>query len=194
MTTPDGELPDDIESRLDTANFDKELTQKHVALEFVYGDRPFYNVAQMHAALGNDVSTDTVRTRMDELHERDILERQIINNGNVYWLKSEDSDWPIPPDVEVEPERTEPTVTEWRQEPHIQISAGSILLAVLGTAVVLVGTFQTGGYYQLPFPATDIIAAGLSLGIFSYIGFLLAGVAWVFGQPDLDSVYSLNFR
>jgi hypothetical protein len=52
MTTPDGELTDEIESRLDTANFDKELTQKHVALEFVHGDRPFYNVAQMHPRSG----------------------------------------------------------------------------------------------------------------------------------------------
>lgn len=194
MTTPDGELPEDIESRLDTANFDKELTQKHVALEFVHGDRPFYNVTKMHAALGSDVSSDTVRARMDELHERDILERRKINNGKIYWLRSEDSNWPIPPDVEVEPERTEPTVTEWRQEPHIQISAGSVFLAVLGTAVVLVGTFQTGGYYQLPFSATDIVAAGLSLGIFSYIGFLLAGVAWVFRRPDLNDVSLSDFR
>jgi hypothetical protein len=131
---------------------------------------------------------------MNELHERDILARQIINNGNVYWLKNKDSDWPIPPDVEVESVRNEPTVNEWRQRPHIQISAGSVLLAVLGTAIVLIGTFQTGSYYQLPISATDIIAFGLSLAIFSYIGFLLAGVAWIFRRPDVNDLSLSDFR
>lgn len=186
MKTPDEDLPEDIASRIDTADYDLDLTQGHVALEFVHGDRPFYNVAQMHAALGQNVSTDTVRHRMDELHERDILTRRKINNGNIYWLNQPDSDWPIPPDVEVEPEREELTVNEWRQKPYVQAAAGSILLAIAGTAVTLIGTFQSGGYYQLPVSATDIIAVGLTAGIMSYLGLFFAGLVWIFDSPDLD--------
>lgn len=188
MTTPDGDLPDWIESRIDKGSYDMDLTQRHVALEFVQGDRPFYNVAQMHAALGSDVSLDTVRSRMDELHERDVLVRRQLNNGNVYWLDQDESDWPIPPDVEVEPEREELTVSEWRQKPYVQIAAGSVLLAVVGTAITLTGTFQAGGYYQLPFTTDNIIALGLTAGIFSYFGLFLAGVVWVFDLPDFEDV------
>jgi len=182
----DEDLPKEIESRIDTADYDLELTQGHVALEFVHGDRPFYNVAQMHAALGRDVSTDTVRARLDELHERDVLSRQQVNNGNIYWLNQPESDWPLPPDVEVEPERDELTVNEWRQRPDVQTAAGSVFLAIAGTAVTLIGTFQSAGYYQLPVSATDIIAAGLTAGIMSYLGLFFAGLFWIFDTPDLD--------
>lgn len=187
MTTPDGDLPEEIESRIDPTDFDKDLTQRHVALELVYGDRPFYNVTQMHAALGSDVSDDTVRSRMKELHERGVLVRQKINNGGIYWLDREESDWPIPPDVDVEPKRDELTVSEWRQKPYVRVAAGSIVLAILGTAVTLVGTFQIGGYYQLPMAASDVIAIGLSAGLVSYLGLFLAVLVWVFDVPDLES-------
>lgn len=182
----DEDLPDEIASRIDTADYDLELTQGHVALEFVHGDRSFYNVAQMHAALERDVSTDTVRARLDELNERDVLSRQQVNNGNIYWLNQSESDWPIPPDVEVEPERDELTVNEWRQRPDVQTAAGSVFLAIAGTAVTLIGTFQSAGYYQLPVSPTDVIAVGLTAGIMSYLGLFFAGLFWVFDTPDLD--------
>lgn len=182
----DEDLPDEIASRIDTADYDLELTQGHVALEFVHGDRSFYNVAQMHAALGRDVSTDTVRARLDELNERDVLSRQQVNNGNIYWLNQSESDWPIPPDVEVEPERDELTVNEWRQRPDVQTAAGSVFLAIAGTAVTLIGTFQSAGYYQLLVSATDVIAVGLTAGIMSYLGLFFAGLFWIFDTPDLD--------
>lgn len=182
----DEDLPDEIASRIDTADYDLELTQGHVALEFVHGDRSFYNVAQMHAALGRDVSTDTVRARLDELNERDVLSRQQINNGNIYWLNQSESDWPIPPDVEVEPKRDDLTVNEWRQRPDVQTAAGSVFLAIAGTAVTLIGTFQSAGYYQLPVSATDVISVGLTAGIMSYLGLFFAGLIWIFDTPDLE--------
>lgn len=189
MKTPDEDLPDWIESRIDTTDYDLDLTQGHVALEFVHGDRPFYNVTKMHAALGQNVSDDTVRSRMDELHERDVLARRKVNNGNIYWLNQPESNWPIPPDVEVEPEQDELTVNEWRQKPSVQMAAGSILLAIIGTAVTLIGTFQSGGYYQLPFAATEIIAVGLTAGIVSYLGLFLAGLLWIFDIPEIEEPF-----
>lgn len=185
MTTPDSDLPEEIESRLEPGSYDMDLTQRHVALEFVHGDRPFYNVAKMHAALGSSVSTDTVRARMEEMHERDLLHREKMNNGNIYWLRSNDSDWPIPPDVEVEPVRTEPTISEWRERDYVQWAAFSIVLALMGTAVTLIGTFEAGGYYDVPGSANDIIAAGLSVIILSYFGLFLAGLIWIFDVETL---------
>lgn len=188
MTTPDGELPEEIKSRIDPSSYDMELTQRHVALEFVYGERPFYTVAQMHAALGSDVSSDTVRSRMDELEERNVLKSEQVNNGSIYWLIDEDSKWPIPSDVEVEPEQEEMTISEWRQQPHVQIAAISILTAIIGTAITLTGTFQAGGYYQLPMNTDDILAYGLTAGLCSYFGLFFAGLVWILDLPSIEEI------
>lgn len=179
MVEKDDELPGWIESRIDTVNFNKDLAQRTVALEFYHGDRPYYNVTKMHAALGGEVSRDTVQKRMKELVERDVLVKKQINNGNIYWLDREESEWPIPPDVEVEPNRTEPTISEWRQRDYVRVAAFSVALAIVGTAIVLVGTFQAGGFYQLPFTTGDILAVGLTAGIVSYFGLLMAGLIWI---------------
>lgn len=188
MQTSEVELPDWIESRIDSPNNNRSLTQRQVAKEFVKKDRPYYNVSRMHAALGGGPSTDTVQSRMDELVERDVLKSEQVNNGFIYWVNHEDSDWPIPPDVEVKPERTEPTVSEWKNFGYVQLTAGSLVVAVIGTAVTLFGTFQTGDYYTTPWAASEIIAIGLSAGIVSYFGLFLAGLLWIFDIEELPTV------
>ncbi|WP_430639398.1 hypothetical protein [Haloferax volcanii] len=191
MTTPDGDLPVEIKSRIDPGSYDMELTQRHVALEFVHGDRPFYSVAQMHAALGSDVSSDTVRSRMDELEEREVLKSEQVNNGSVYWLIGDTSEWPIPPDVGVEPKQEEMTISEWRHQLHVQIAAISILTAIIGTAITLTGTFQAGGYYQLPISTDELLAYGLTAGLFSYFGLFFAGLVWILDLPGIDEIRSM---
>lgn len=191
MATPDGDLPNEIKSRIDPGSYDMELTQRHVALEFVHGDRPFYSVAQMHAALGSDVSSDTVRSRMDELEEREVLKSEQVNNGSIYWLIGDTSEWPIPPDVEVEPKQEEITISEWRQQVHVQIAAISILTAIIGTAITLTGTFQAGGYYQLPIRTDELLAYGLTAGLFSYFGLFFAGLIWILDLPSIDEIRNM---
>lgn len=191
MTIHDRELPDWIESRIDEENYSKDLTQRRVAEEFVHGGRPYYNKTKMHAEVGNGVSPDTVYSRLEELDEREVLNSETINNGDIFWLNEEDSDWPIPSDVEitpVEPQETETTLSEWRQKVYVQIAAVSVAFAVVGTAITLVGTFETGGAYSLPIDASTIIASGLSMGIFSYFGLLFAGVLWVFDFNELPEI------
>lgn len=194
MSDTDDQLPDWIESRIDTVNFNKDLTQRAVALEFCHGDRPYYNVTKMHAAIGNEVSRDTVQERMKELVEREVLVKKQLNNGDIYWLNREESDWPIPPDVEVEPERTEPTISEWKQRDYVRVAAISVSLAIVGTAIVLIGTFQAGGFYELPFNSSDILASGLSLGIISYLGLLISGLIWIFNSPESSQNSQQNNR
>lgn len=186
MESEQDELPDWISSRIEEPNYNKDLTQKRVAEEFEFGDRPFYNVSQMHAALGGSVSDDTVRTRLKELNERDVLQLQEVNNGKIYWLDRPESSWPIPPDVEVEPKSSEMTLSEWRSQTHVQTAAVSILAAILGTAVTLVGVFQTGGYYQLPISGGELITYGLSAALMSYVGLFASGAMWIFTQSEPD--------
>jgi hypothetical protein len=185
MKTDEVELPDWVETRIDTPDSNRSITQYQVVKEFVKGDRPYYNVSRMHAAVGGNVSTDTVQSRMDELVERDVLKSEKVNNGYIYWLDDEDSDWPIPPDVAVEPEHSEPTVSEWKSNGYVQLAAFSLTIVVIGTAVTLLGTFQAGGFYRTPWEASEIIAVGLSAGIVSYFGLLLSGLLWVFDVDEL---------
>jgi hypothetical protein len=182
------EVPEWVESRVDTPDNNRSITQYQVAKEFVKGNRPYYNVSRMHAALGGNVSTDTVQSRMDELVERDVLKSEKVNNGFIYWLNSEDSDWPIPPDVEVEPERTESTVSEWKNHNYVQLAALSLVVVAFGTAITLFGTFQAGGYYTTPWEPNDIVAVGLSAGIVSYFGLFIAGLLWIFDIDELPNV------
>lgn len=62
----------------------------------------------------------------------------------------------------------------------MQIAAVSVLLAIMGTAVTLVGVFQAGGRLQLPIAPDQVLTTGLSAGIFSYLGLFAAGLTWVF--------------
>jgi len=192
MQRSEVELPEWVESRIDSPDNNRSLTQRQVAKEFFTEDRPYYNVTRMHAALGQGASKDTVQSRMDELVERDVLKSEQVNNGSVYWVNHEDSDWPIPPDVEVHPERTEPTVSEWKNFQYVQLAAGSLAVVVLGTAVTLLGTFQTGDFYTTPWAASDIIAVGLSAGIVSYFGLFLAGLLWIFDVDELPEIEDLS--
>ncbi len=188
MRNSDEELPDWVKSRMDSPDNNRSVTQYAVALEFFRRDRPYYNVSRMQAALGGGPSTDTVQSRMDELVERDVLKSEKVNNGFVYWVNYDDSEWPIPPDVEVEPERTEPTISEWKNYGYVQLSAFALFIAVIGTAITLIGTFQTGGFYTTPWGASNIIAVGLSAGIVSYFALFLAGLLWIFDIDRLPSV------
>lgn len=193
MKDPDVDLPDWVESRIDSPDNNKSITQYQVAKEFVEGERPYYNVSRMHAALGgNPPHSDTVQSRMDELVERDVLKSEKVNNGFIYWLNHEDSEWAIPPDVEVKPERNEPTVSEWKSYGYVQLTAGSLMVAVIGTAITLFGTFQTGGFYTTPWTPGDIIAVGLSAGIVSYFGLFLAGLLWIFDVDELPDIDDLR--
>jgi len=185
METSTIELPDWVKSRIATPDNNRSVTQYAVAQEFFKRDRPYYNVSRMHAALGGGPSKDTVQSRLDELVERDVLKSEKVNNGFIYWVNTDDSEWPIPPDVEVEPERTEPTIGEWKNYGYVQLSAFALFIAVIGTAITLIGTFQTGGYYTTPWGASDIIAIGLSAGIVSYFGLFLAGLLWIFDIDEL---------
>lgn len=185
MTSLQEDLPSWIEDRIESGTYDMKLTQRHVASVFVHGDRPYYDITKMHAEVGSEVSRDTVGNRMEELHHRDVLAREKINNGDVYWLDREKSQWPIPPDLE-DPEPGEMAVSEWKGQPHVQLAAGSVLFAIVGTAIILLGTFQAAGRYELPIGASEVIATGLSLGLLSYLGLFVAGLVWIFDLPDYD--------
>lgn len=181
MKSHDSELPDWIESRIEDFDNSKDLNQYHVAAEFVRGDRPYYNKKKMSAAVGNNVSRETVKHRLDELYELDVLNREEINNGHIYWLNREGSYWPIPKNVDPAPASGK-TVDEWKKEPYVQLGAIALLVLLIGTGTVLVGTFELAETYTLPVGGARLVTIGLALGLTSYILLVAAGVSWAFSE------------
>lgn len=182
----DQELPEDIATRVSDPDPDKKITQRGVALEFVHGDRPYYSNTQMHAALSNIGAKETVGSRMSELCERGVLKKETVNTGSVYWLDREDSEWPLPPDVEVEPKREEPTVQEWIRRPYALVGVLSILASLLGSMVLIIGVLQSSGSFQSPLSVTRILTYGITMGMMSVSGIALSFIMWLLWTSGLE--------
>lgn len=75
--------------------------------------RPYYTVEQMRAELEDSFHTDTIRDKFSTLRELGIVSSKSVGSPDIYYIKSDKSEWPIPTDVEVQSERTEPTVAEF---------------------------------------------------------------------------------
>lgn len=98
---PDGTvtgLPKWIDDRLDR-DLDKTLTQRHVAETMVSADRPFFSTRQLQSRVKPDVSTATVRNRLDELQELDVVATETYPDSvTLYYIDSPESEWPLSPE------------------------------------------------------------------------------------------------
>lgn len=179
MTTPEDDLPDWIASKIGEPNNRNDLTKRPVALELYHGERPYYSVTQMQAELDSDHSEDTVRDRLDDLTELDIADTDQVNNGKIYYLDDPDSEWPVPTDVDVEPERTEPTVSEFFGRGSVKMAALGVAVTVVSGLVILLGAYEAANRIALPVSGTNLLATGLAAIIFSWVLFIWAGLLWV---------------
>ncbi|OIB56155.1 hypothetical protein [Natrialba sp. SSL1] len=181
------ELPKWVEDRLEHDN-SRDLQQRHVVEVVVNGDRSYYNVRFVRAEIKGDFDKDTVRSRLDELAEQGVLKTELINRGNIYWLNESKSDWPIPPDVEVEASSDEPTVSDFFSRPHVIIASIGFLGAAIAGVIVWVGTLQSGGSITLPWTATATLTAGLFAMLISYLAIFSSMIVWILdkGIGDLD--------
>lgn len=181
------ELPEWVEDRLEHDN-NRDLQQRHVAEVIVNGDRPYYNVRGVRAEIKGDFDKDTVRARLDELVEQGVLREELMNRGYIYWLKEQESDWPIPPDVEVEAITNEPTVSEFFSRPHVVIASIGFLGTAIAGVVVWLGTLQSAGSITLPWSATEVLTIGLLTMLLSYLAIFSSMIVWILdkGVGELD--------
>lgn len=104
MTT----LPTWIEDRLDP-NLDHKLTQRHVVETMVAAERPFFSITQLQARVKPDVSTETVRNRLDELREIDVVAAETYPDSiALYYVNHPESNWPLSPEGHDALTRTNP--------------------------------------------------------------------------------------
>lgn len=171
-------LPDWIIERLDFDN-NRKLQQRPVAEVFIEGNRPYYNVRRIKAEIEGQYDKDTVRTRLNELVEQGILKQEQMNKGGIYWLDRPESEWPIPPDANVEPDDDEPTVSEFFGQLYVQTASIGILGATISGILIWAGSLQASNVFALPVSSTEVLSYGLTAILVSYIVIILALVIWV---------------
>ncbi|MGQ3722945.1 hypothetical protein [Natrialba aegyptia] len=91
-------LPPWIENRIEH-NFDKKLTQRHVVETMLEAERPYFSAEQIRVRVQSDVSKETVRLRLNELRERDVIAADTYPESiTLYYLNHPESNWPLSPE------------------------------------------------------------------------------------------------
>ncbi|WP_049903265.1 helix-turn-helix domain-containing protein [Halococcus agarilyticus] len=91
-------LPDWIDSRIDR-NLDNSLTQRHVVATMLDAERPFFSARQVQSRVKPDISKATVRNRLNELRELDIVATEAYpESETLYYIDYPESNWPLSPE------------------------------------------------------------------------------------------------
>lgn len=150
----------------------RDLQQRPVVDVFLESDRPYLTRRQVQAALKGNHSRGTVIDRLTELTEVGVLKHDDLKGGGIYWLNNDKSDWPIPPDVEVEPRSDERTISEFFALQSVRTSVlgiGGILLSSI--LIWLGGSFAAAGISHPYFQPSDLIAFGLLTTLLGWVLF-----------------------
>lgn len=175
----DWDLPKWIREKLDI-NQNRDIQQHHIAELMVNGDRPYYNIQRLEAEF--DASGDTIRDRLGEMENKGVVKKERINNGDVYWINYDVSEWPKPPDAEVESVTEEQTVREFFGQKYVVFIAVGVILSMASGPLMWAGIFQAGGQLSLPFPTENILAGGLMSIFFAYSFILIGILVWVINK------------
>ncbi|MFC6764570.1 hypothetical protein [Natrinema soli] len=193
------DLPEWVQEPLELDN-NRELQQRHVAKVLYHGDRPYYPIRRIKAELDGEFDRDTIRERLSEMEELGVIDQESVNNGIIYWLDREESDWPIPSDVRVEGDNSDPTIQEFIGQPHIQILSIGIFAATISGMIVWFGSLQSIGTVSSPFSTTQILSVGLTSILVSYIAIVFAFLIWVLQKGwetleiDIDQLFGRKKR
>ncbi|WP_226480340.1 hypothetical protein [Natrinema amylolyticum] len=91
-------LPTWIDERIDPT-LDKKLTQRHVVEVMIESDRPFFSIQQLRSRVSPTVSKETVRNRLDELREIDVVAAETYPETiTLYYVNRPESAWPLSPE------------------------------------------------------------------------------------------------
>lgn len=104
-------LPSWIEDRTDP-DLNKKLTQRHVVETMLEAERPFFSAEQIRARVTPEVSKETVRHRLNELREIDVVATETYPESiTLYYINHPESNWPVPPEAKEALSRLTPLET-----------------------------------------------------------------------------------
>jgi len=187
------DIPDWVEDRLNP-NLNNKLDQRHVVETMLEADRPFFSISQLQSRLKPDVGRGTVRNRLDELQEIDIVAvEEYPDTMKLYYVDHPESEWPLGPaakealvDEEIEVYPSAKELVTFRNEMAMSRLMGAglylSLLLLTGGAFLAVAGFDDGTTLATP---NALVTAGMVLMFFLLalsIGQLLAnGIRRVVG-------------
>lgn len=190
------DLPDEIEEKLPVDN-SYDVQYHHYLKAILDQDEPWASVSTIERATGK--SDETVRTRLADLEKLDVVGSGPGANGYIYWIKREKSEWPIPPDCEVDPvdENEELSVSDLADRRDVSLAAGAVFFALYASLAIAVplGDAIAGVGILSPQLADTLILTGFATAV----GAVLFGVAalgvWVYAnRKEMISVLKESFQ
>ena len=172
-------LPPRLAARLpEDGRVNTKLTHEHV-VETMYGaDRPFFSLQQLQERIKPDVSKVTLRNRLDDLEERDIVATESFADSlTLYYIDHPASEWPVSPEgkraLAGEDSGTDAPLRELLQHPRVRlILRQELLRSIAWAALGLVGwAILISGSDRLPATVWTVLGlpvltwASLTLGL-----------------------------
>lgn len=171
------EIPEWINAKI---SFDRsrDVQDRHIVEVFIESDRPYLSRRRVAADIG--LTKEGTRPRLENLEEIGVLDGDTVAGGRIHWVHNDRSDWPIPPDVEVEPVSDELSVNELMSRNSSRLIALGAGLTMFGALFMVAFTLVLAYEIGLPFWKTSDILLGGVLLIFSGYSIILGGFgSWI---------------
>lgn len=168
-------MPDRIEEKL-TVDPNREVQDRHFIEVFEESDRPYLSRAMVQREL--DISAETARERLGQLVEREILGTDQVGGAHIYWLKHKDSNWPIPPDVEVSPVNESLTVSDVLDARWGQFGLAGVLILVFSGFLAIGFTGFVANGVSPPFVSVTQLLVWTIAASMVGVMLLMAGVVF----------------
>lgn len=105
---------------------------------------------------------------------------------NTYWLRDETSDWPLPPDVEVESVNQELRVSEFFNKNSVRVAGWGLALILISSFTIWIAAYFIAENISIPVISNSLILAiGLSMILFGWLFILFGMVAWLRNPPNV---------
>lgn len=177
MTRDLPDVPDWIDEMI-AFDSQRDVQDHHIVEIFQKADRPFLSRRRVETELG--MSDEGARQRLLDLEELGVLDSCSAAGGRIYWIYDEKSDWPIPPDVRVEPVEDMLTVSELTDRSEVQYGLLAVLAAMVGSVSItgiVVATALGTNTQGIVFEAMAVLGG---LGAFGGAAFGLIGASvWI---------------
>ena len=178
------DLPTWIDQRIQR-DLDKTLTQAHVAEVMVDAERPFFSARQLQARVKPDVSKATVRNRLAELQELDVVATESYPDAvTLYYIDHEASDWPLSPEGKHALDTVSPldrlSIRFLRLSERVG-SRPSVLAGLLGSVVLfavgsVAGLIGVGFFYDVGGLGRLVVTALITVTMVVWVGALQAAI------------------
>lgn len=178
------EIPPSINEELE---FDasKEVQDSHLVEVFVESERSFLSRRRVQNEIG--LSSQGTRDRLSDLEEREILDSVAAGGGRVSWIHNDKSEWPIPPDVEVEPLSNELTVSELLQRQPVHFAGIGLILMIAGALFTTLFTMALAYDVSLPVVGTQQLLLWAIGSVFVGVAFCIGGaVIWILDRAGIQ--------